>query len=279
MRRDPISALWIAGGCLAGLIATGVLALLSPLAHYRDTATLQGFTLLDRGPVTRIAGEIAHLCDPVPYGLIGGALILLAAARRRWRMAALLPVILFGSAVTTQTLKPLLATPRVDEWLGAGQIGAAAWPSGHATAAMTLALCGVLAAPPRLRPAAAAVGGLLAIAVSYSILVLAWHFPSDVLGGFFVAGLWTSLGVATLLALDRRRRPEALFAGELDLTPVTAWPAVAAAGLLVVAALVVGPEAVSGYAGDHRTFVVGALAIAVLALTLAGGLARTLGRR
>ena len=134
MRRDPIPALWIAAGCLAGLVGTGLLALLVPLAHARDAATLKGFTTLDRGPVTTVAGEIAHLCDPLPYGLIGGALILVAIARRRWRTVGLLPTLLLGTAVTTQTLKPLLATPRVEEWLGAGQIAAAAWPSGHATA-------------------------------------------------------------------------------------------------------------------------------------------------
>src|SRR5918911_585475 len=76
-----------------------------------------------------------------------------------------------------------------------------------ATAAMTLALCGVMVTPPRLRPSAAALGGGFAVAVSYSILMLAWHFPSDVLGGFLVAALWTLLAV-TALTLGRREEPD-----------------------------------------------------------------------
>jgi hypothetical protein len=33
---------------------------------------------------------------------------------------------------------------------------------------------------------------LFAIAVSYAILALGWHFLSDVIGGFFVAAMWTA---------------------------------------------------------------------------------------
>jgi len=35
-------------------------------------------------------------------------------------------------------------------------------------------------------------------------LILAWHMPSDVLGGYLVAALWTALAVAALRAADRR---------------------------------------------------------------------------
>ena len=63
---------------------------------------------------------------------------------------------------------------------------------------MMLALCAVLVSPRRLRPLVALLGTALAVGVSYSILVLGWHFPSDVLGGFLVAGGWTSLTLAGL---------------------------------------------------------------------------------
>ena len=63
---------------------------------------------------------------------------------------------------------------------------------------MTLALCAVLVAPPALRAATAVLGGAFAVGVGYAVLVLGWHYPSDVLGGFLVAGLWTSLAVAVL---------------------------------------------------------------------------------
>ena len=58
-------------------------------------------------------------------------------------------VLLVGAGVTTHALKHLLAEPRYADWLGfRDQIEAVSWPSGHGTAAMTLALCAVLVSAP-----------------------------------------------------------------------------------------------------------------------------------
>ena len=139
--------------------------------------------IFDRTRLAPLLLHVAHIANPGPYALIGLALIVTAIARQRGRVALAIAVILIGSEVTTQLLKPLLAHPRPQEWLGTGQIAAASWPSGHATAAMALALCAILAVPARWRPAAASAGGLFSIAVAYAILSLGWHFPSDVFGG------------------------------------------------------------------------------------------------
>jgi len=282
VRRTPQTALLAAIACAVGLATTGVFALLVPLAHARDSASLQGFTRLNQGGVTRVAATIAHLCDPLPYALFGLGLAAVALARRRRQVALAVLVILGGAAITTELLKPLLATPRVAEWLGAGQIGAAAWPSGHATAAMALGLCGVLVAPARVRPLAGLLGGALAVAVSYSILVLAWHFPSDVLGGFLVAGLWTSLAAAVLWRTGETRAESVarLPLSELVVRPPGVAVVLVVSGALAAAAVVaaLGPGHLVGYAGGHRSLVAGAAAIAALALALAGGLARTLSR-
>ena len=114
-------------------------------------------------------------------------------------------------------LKPLLAHPHAHVRLHMTSI-AASWPSGHATAAMALVLCAVLVAPSRLRPTVAALGGVFAVAVGCSLLILAWHMPSDVLGGYLLASLWMALAVAGLRAADRRAgdplaRSEAIRAG------------------------------------------------------------------
>ena len=72
---------------------------------------------------------------------------------------------------------------------------------------MSLALCAVLAAPPRLRPAVARAMAAFAVAVCYSFLALGWHYPSDVLGGFLVALDWTLLGAAALVHGSMPRWP------------------------------------------------------------------------
>ena len=83
---------------------------------------------------------------------------------------------------------------------------------------MALALCAVLAVPARWRPAAATAGGLFALGVAYAILALGWHFPSDVIGGYLVAGAVDVAGGRRGLALGRaaagpRRAQAALGAG------------------------------------------------------------------
>jgi membrane-associated phospholipid phosphatase len=266
--RSPKIALQAALVCVAGLGVTLVLAYFAPPFGGRDAATLQGFVDLNRPRLAPLLSHVAHLADPAPYGLIGLALVLIALARRRGRIGLAIVVVLTCSSVTTELLKPLLSHPRPQEWLGKGQIAAASWPSGHATAAMALALCAVLAVPARWRPAAATAGGLFALAVAYAILVLAWHFPSDVIGGFLVAGLWTALALAAVARLDELRPPRA--------EPVRRSPLAASApGLLVGAALLGAglialdhPRALATYAHEHHAFVLGAATIAALAALL-----------
>ena len=45
---------------------------------------------------------------------------------------------------------------------------------------------------------------LVALAVGGSTMALAWHFPSDVLGGYLLATAWTLLLVAGLRSAERR---------------------------------------------------------------------------
>jgi hypothetical protein len=152
-------------------------------------------------------------------------------------------------------------------------VNPASWPSGHATAAMSLALCFVLAAPGRLRPAAAALGAVFAVAVSYSFLTLGWHYPSDVFGGFLVAGIWTLLGVAALSAVYRKRLPRATATDPVPLREALRPPGLALLGGLALAGLVAiaHPHAVVSYVEAHRAFTVGAAAIGALGLTIATG--------
>ena len=60
--------------------------------------------------------------------------------------------------------------------------------------ALAAALCLIAVSPGRLRAPAAVGGGGLALGVGYSVLLLGWHFPSDVLAGFCVAAVWTVSG-------------------------------------------------------------------------------------
>lgn len=275
MLRRPGPPLLLAALAAVTLGITGVLAKLIPLTQQGDGETLDGFVGLNTPRLTPVLDTIAHSADPVPYALVGLGLALLALLRGRPRVALAIPALFVITGATTESLKHLLASPRVDEWLGAGaQINAASWPSGHSTAAMTMALCAVLAAPPRLRPTVAALGGAYALAVAYAILTLGWHFPSDVFGGYLVSATYVLLAIATI-AWTEQRWPSARGI-EAGTRPGDALGAVLV-GLLAAGAAgglaLTRPRTLLGYAATHTTFVAGALAIAALAALIAGVMA------
>jgi membrane-associated phospholipid phosphatase len=233
-----------------------------------DKRTFDGFLGLSRPSIAGWADQFARLADPGPFAVFGAALVIVALVRRRVRTAIVVAVILGGSNVSTQLLKPALGTEE------ASGFQAASWPSGHATAAMALVLCLLLVVPLRFRPVAAAFGSLFTLAVVLSILILGHHEPSDVLGGFLMAGAWTGLGVAALRHAAPERDP-ALRAA------VTLRPA----GLTIAAlAIVNGALAFShwqgtlDYAAAHTTFLAGAAVITLGAVGMSAAAAVALTR-
>jgi membrane-associated phospholipid phosphatase len=194
--------LGVAGLCLLALALIWVVAQLVPAAHLRDAVALRDFTLLSRPHVDAAANFLIRLLEPALFILWGAALVSVALARRRPRVAVAVAAVMALAPFTSETLKPLLAHPHAR--VGDVHIGPASWPSGHSTAALALVLCAVLVTPARLRPVVAAVGGVFAVAVGCSLLILAWHMPSDVLGGYVVATLWMALAVAALRLAERR---------------------------------------------------------------------------
>lgn len=281
----PTNALIAAVSCMIGLVLTGAAALIVPIAQSRDSATLDAFTNLAGHPrVSALASDLAHIVDPGHYVVFGAVLAAIALLRRRPRVALAVPLAMFAASATTELLKPISADSRFSEWLGPHpQINAASWPSGHATAAMTVALCAVLVAPRALRPLVAVLGTGLAVGVSYSILVLGWHFPSDVLGGFLVAGSWVCLAVAALWASEARTRSRPAAAPEPHAGPPTVGllaPAALLATTFAGALAVLGARGrlVETYGAAHLSFVAGALLIAGLAAVLPTAMAIGLRR-
>jgi membrane-associated phospholipid phosphatase len=201
--HSPSGALALAGLCLAGLAATWVVAALVPITHARDALTLYDFTRLGRPRVDLLANHLLRLLEPGLYTVWALVLVATALVRRRPRLALAIAVVLPLAPLSAEVLKPLLAHPHA--YAGLRDITAASWPSGHATAAMTLALCAALVTPYAVRPLVIVLGAGFVFGVGLSLLILAWHMPSDVFGGYLLAGLWVSLALAALRAAERRR--------------------------------------------------------------------------
>jgi membrane-associated phospholipid phosphatase len=187
MRPTARSPLLAAAACFLAFAAVLACAYaIAPIGRL-DATALHGLKALNGPFFSPIGHVITHSADPLPLTVVLAALFACGwvAGRRREALAAV--ALVAGANLIGLILKVALAHPRFQPILGTDQVGAEAYPSGHATSAMSIALAAVLVAPARLRVAVASVAAAYATAVSTSLLVLGWHFPSDVLGGLLIA--------------------------------------------------------------------------------------------
>ena len=194
----------LAGALLCAALV-GLLALLAygaGIGRHLD-ASLAGHLLSHRhGTGGEWAEAIAPLADPLPMLAMAAAACAVALFRGAPERILAALIVLAGANVTTQGLKFVLAHPRAQQVLGGGaELGDVAFPSGHATAAASIAIALLLVTPAWIRPLAVGVGAAFALAVGAAVIVLGWHYPSDVLGGYLVAAGWGLVALATLAAL------------------------------------------------------------------------------
>jgi membrane-associated phospholipid phosphatase len=84
-----------------------------------------------------------------------------------------------------------LAKPAVGRTFG----GTLCYPSGHMTAVTALVCAFVIAVPPRWRMLAAVAGLLVCLGVGPALILLRWHFLTDVIAG-------ASVSIASTLIID-----------------------------------------------------------------------------
>jgi membrane-associated phospholipid phosphatase len=267
-RPTTRDALLGALACLIALAAVGIGAAWVPVVQSVDAQAATGFDAVEATTLGNLTAHIARLCDPRPYVVIGAGLIAVALLRGRLARAGAVGILLVATGLTTQTLKTTLGHPRAGEILG---VHLGSWPSGHSTAAMTLALCAVLVAPRALRGAVAVVGVAFALAVGLGVMVMEWHLPTDVAGGYLVAMGWMLLAVAVVRRVERPRPAGARVVGRR-------WGWLVAAGVVGVAAAQVRVDAVTSFAQDHTWAAVTTAGLCVLAAALAASLVATLRR-
>ena len=193
--KGPLAACVACAGALGALV---MLVYAFGPAEALDAKLLVHLAAEEASGAWRLAGDVARLADPGPLFLMLAAVVVLALVLRRRREAVAAVAVVAGANVTTQLLKGLLEHPRAQGYGEAAYVWSDAFPSGHATAAASIAVALVLVATPRWRPFAALAGAGFALAVGAAVVVLQWHFASDVAGAYLVVACW---GFAALAAL------------------------------------------------------------------------------
>ncbi len=139
--------------------------------------------------------------------LVMGTLVVavIALVQRRPRLALAAAVAIVGANITTQLLKEIVLD-RTDLLGGLFYPLPNSFPSGHATAAASVAVGLLLVVPPLLRAPSVIVSGIVVAIVGTSTLVAGWHRMADAVGGVFVATAWGA-GLGALLASRRGVEP------------------------------------------------------------------------
>jgi membrane-associated phospholipid phosphatase len=270
LRPSPIA---LAAASAAAAVLVWIVAYYAHAARRADATV---FAALSEAGVPQLRSQIekiALLASPRSFVLIGLALTAVALLRRRTRLAAVVALMLVAANATTQCLQHLI--PRLVERPPGGTAAAMAWPSGHATAAMSLALCAVLVVSPRLRPAAAMLGAGYAVAVGYAQIALGAHLPSDVIGGYLIAAAFVLLAVAAMRMPESDRGAHT--ASRDRFARSLAAPAIGALGavLAACAAVLLKDPAAAGLAQNIPALAAGS-SVALLGVTLIAGLRMSL---
>jgi membrane-associated phospholipid phosphatase len=277
--RRPRFLLALAVLSALGAVTVWFVAFVAPGGRGLDAAALRAFAGVARPPLEPSIHGVAVLANTLPFMIVGALLVVVALLRRRPLMAAVVPVVLAAANACTQVLKPALADLRVIDIGPVSHTYPGSWPSGHATASMSLALCLVLVVGPQLRPLAAVVGAGYAISVGYALVALDWHLPSDVFGGYLIAASFTLLGAAALALLETRMPAPARRSERPAAIPALSLAACfAALAALPALALVASRPEVLTVPLRHVEALVVALGIGACGLALTAGLALALRR-
>jgi membrane-associated phospholipid phosphatase len=200
-RLRALDARWLLAGCAIAVAAFALTAWAAfdvTRLHRLDARALRGLSAHRDGAVGHLAAAIGHLGDPLPQILllVVGVAIALAGGRREAALAG--AILVLGADLSTHFLKEALAAPRTGSTLEGGHIYDNSFPSGHTTAAFSMAAAWCIFVPAHRRRLVAAVGFTAACLVGLAAVILHHHFPSDVIGGFPVATAWACAVCAVL---------------------------------------------------------------------------------
>lgn len=213
--RSPTSIVPLRLAALAGICAVLAGALYA-LTVGTSVGQLLGELILGGRPDPAVADAASVLLATVSRTtLIIGSLgiTVWAVLQGRPRLALGVLLVIVGANLTTQVAKIVLLE-RTDQLDGLFYPLSNSFPSGHATAAASLAVGLLLVAPPFLRLPIAIPSSLLVALTGVATMALGWHRMGDAVGASLVATSW---GAAVAAVLTWRRGTEAVGARSSEL--------------------------------------------------------------
>ena len=138
-------------------------------------------------------------------------IVIILAYRRRWALVAGLCTTIIGSGAVAFILKDIIARPRPSASLFAIVETGFSFPSGHAT--LSVALYGFIlwlvygTLSPNRRYLMITATTILILAIGFSRLYLGVHYPSDVIAGYLLGGVFVLLGIKVAKYIEKEISP------------------------------------------------------------------------
>ena len=204
-RRSAVVAacLAVSVASLAGVLGLWAVFVDTEQGQLVDAAAVEG-AVYGQTELWRMAERVLDVVSVSAIAVVLVVAVGIAVVRRRWELAVQVALVMGGANLTTQVLK-YLVLPRPDHGVNTGS-AENTLPSGHTTAATSIAVVLLLVVPARMRPLVAAVGAAYAAATGVSTLVGQWHRPSDVLAAVLVGVRVVPLAGGLLERAARRGR-------------------------------------------------------------------------
>ncbi len=182
-RRGPaaVSRVWTAIEFVLGVALLGAAALAGVLIAKRpgpNRVDAAGYFYVPSDPGSHLANELVKI-GSLPVLLVGIAVIFALTIFRDWVRA----LACAAAPIVAVEVVEHIAKPMVGREIG---VGSFTYPSGTVAAVAALAAAVFLVSPRLLRPLSALAGALVVASVGWAVLVLRWHYPTDVLGGVWV---------------------------------------------------------------------------------------------
>jgi len=280
VRFRPSLLLALAGLAVAAGAVVGVVACWVPLGLWVDGHSFAGFVSLNDSPLVNAVSHVfSDSANALPFTVVAAVLLGTALKTKGPRRMGAVALLLAGANASSQALKPYALPVRdTSQWTGVPHLDLPSFPSGHATASMSLALAAVLVAPRAYRPLVSALGVVYTVGVGLALPILGWHYPSDVAGGYLLAGAWSLVALAAERAAAQRWPEPGTIRGAARqaIAAPPREPVLLVTALLgTTAAALAAPRAahIAAYAHTHTAVVLVAGSLAVCAAAVLGAIA------
>jgi membrane-associated phospholipid phosphatase len=192
--------------CLAGVIVT---AFAYAVTVGTELGQLMGELMLGGRTGTpaavRAAEDVLRTTSRAAIAACGVSVVALALLQRREALALVAGATVVLANLTTQILKGAVLD-RSDLLDNLFYVLPNSFPSGHVTAAASVAVALLLVLPPMLRNPTVILASIAVALVGASTLLAGWHRMADAIGGVFVATAWGA-GLTALLVWRRGVEP------------------------------------------------------------------------